>query len=332
MKHDIVLASVVAVLTACDIGEVGFDDDDGVETLGYVNNDLLKRVVLGRGYQKNDWTLPQAGTTPGERVAYICAAYTQLNPTYVSGLLRLDDDAPLTADQIAVFKGVRACVPNAKFDVVLNAEHYADNKRHATGAQALAALKTRAMEIKALLGAEIIFFDFFNSPYNGSDAHKDWYKDRLTEGVRYIRKTLNMRVGGNVWGLEVPPGSDFVALDNFDRENVDGFEYIKKQIATFPAALPVLVHIENNPQKAGSKGLMWINGDADYRRSVIAKYAGEQQRLGYSYMMPVFFPLQCCAGGRCGPDTCQTSPSDRIAYDAARDGNLLQKMNEGLAE
>jgi hypothetical protein len=47
-------------------------------------------------------------------------------------------------------------------------------------------------------------------------------------------------------------------------------------------------------------------------------------------MFPVFFPLQCCVGADCGPTRCDDNPSDRIAYDASRDGNLLDKIDSGL--
>src|SRR5688500_13114582 len=157
--------SALAILIAgagCGLGEYG--DGDGDEQLAY-GADLYRRVVLARVYQKADWTLPQAGASVAERVAYVCAPLRKLNPTYLSGLVRLDDDAPLTDEQVAVFTGIRDCVRagdrKVKLDVVLNAEHYTDNTRHASGLEALDALKRRADEIKARLGADIIFFDFF---------------------------------------------------------------------------------------------------------------------------------------------------------------------------
>lgn len=327
MRPQPFVALALVGLTACELGTV--DPEDDLTTIS-AQSDLMKRVVLGRLYQKKDWTLPHAGATPAERVTYVCNVLTKLRPTYVSGLIRLDDDAPLTPDQIEVFRGVQGCLPNARFDVVLNAEHYSDPRRHASGREAEAALRARGEEIKNTLRADIVFFDFFSSPYN--DDHDGWYRDALTDGTRYLRKTLGLKVGGNVWGLDIPPGSDFVALDNFDRQHHDGYAFNKMQIDAFDGRVPVLLHVENNPQKPGSKGLMYMNGDADYRRGVIAKFAGDQRSERFSYMFPVFFPLECCAGGQCGPDKCDDMPSDRLAYDASRDGNLLQKMDEGLGQ
>ena len=312
------------LLAACDLGDVTQDDN----VVSIEANQMMKRVVIGRLYQKRDWTLRNAGTTNAERIEYVCTNLVKLRPTYVSGLIRLDDDAPLTADQIAVYTGVRACLPNAKFDVVLNAEHYTDPTRHANGREAQSALEARARELKNTLHADVVFFDYFNSPYN--DEHKGWYRDALTDGTQYIRNKLHMKVGGNVWGFDPPPHADFIALDNFDRGDTNGYEFDKMQIDAFGGKYPILLHVENNPQKKDSLGLRWIDGDADYRRGQLAKYGGDQAKEGFSYMFPVFFPLQCCSAKGCGPDRCQDQPSDRISYDAVPDGNLLQKIDDGL--
>ena len=328
-------AVALLCLAGCELGEVPEEDGD---YLAFDGSDLFRRVVLGRVYQKADWTLPHAGATAAERVAYACSVIVPLRPSYVSGLVRLDDDSLLTADQIAVFTGIRQCVkaanPRAKLDVVLNAEHYTDDARHESGLAALAALKQRAAEVQQVLGAEIIFFDFFSSPYNDSPAHAGWYEDALTRGTEYIRDTLGMRVGGNVWGLEVPPNADFVALDNFDRQDpfVEGFVFNQRQLDAFGDRVPVLIHIENNPQKPDSKGLRWIEATRERRKETLDKFASQQRELGYSYMFPVFFPLQCCVGTTCGPAQCEVQPSDRRAYDAALDGNMLAKIAEGLAK
>jgi hypothetical protein len=313
---------------ACIVGE-----DAGPDLSAFGRRGFFDRVVLARLYQKQDWTLPQAGSTPAERVAYVCDRIRPLRPTYLSGMIRLDDDAPLTADQTAVFRGVRDCLPDAKLDIVLNAEHYTDNTRHASGIEALHALQHRADEIKSL-GADIVFFDFFNVAYNDSKTHQGWYEDALTRGTDYA-KSIGLKVGGNVWGFDLPPNSDFVALDNFDRDEamppIEGFDFDKQQIAKFKNT-PVMLHIENNPQKRDSKGLQFIDGSPDYRRGVIDKFGGAQKQEGFSYMFPVFFPLKCCVGALCGPDKCDMHPSDRIAYDASLDGPMLDKIDAGLGK
>jgi hypothetical protein len=320
------------LLLLCLVGCIVGDEEEAPDDITTIEagSDLMKRVVIGRLYQKADFTLTNVGASAGERITYACNVLKQLRPTYVSGLVRIDDDNPIPAEVVTVFNGIRACLPGAKFDVVLNAEHYTDPKRHPNGQVARDALKRRADEVKNVMHADIVFFDFFNSPYNA--GHENWYRDALTDGVRYIRKTLGMRVGGNVWGLDLPPGSDFVALDNFDRGAVDGYAYNKKQIDKFRGRVPILLHIENNPQKRDSKGLDWINNGTEYRKNIIARMSGDQAKEHFSYMFPVFFPLQCCTAAGCGPDKCDDNPSARLAYDASRDGNMLQKMAEGLGK
>jgi hypothetical protein len=320
--------AALATLGGCLVGEA-----DPEEVALYSKNPTLDRVVIARIYQKTDWTLPEAGTTPAQRIAYVCDRIKPLHPTYVSGLIRLDDDAPMTADQVAIFEGIRQCMPDAKFDIVLNAEHYTDNQRHASGIEALHALQHRADEIKAL-GADIVFFDFFNVAYNSSPEHKGWYTDALTRGTDYI-KSIGLKVAGNVWGFDLPPNTDFVALDNFDRNDasppIAGFDFDKQQIAKFRGK-PVMIHIENNPQKKDSKGLDFIDGSPAYRAGVVDKFAGKQSQVGFSYMFPVFFPLKCCVGTLCGPDKCDEHPSDRISYDASLDPGMMQKIKTGLGK
>jgi len=329
------LASLLCA--SCTVGEVS---DDRASLAA--KNRVYDRVVLGRMYQKLAWTLPQAGTTDAERIAYVCDRLVELDPTYVSGLLRIDDDTVLRPSQIAIFRGVVDCVhaidPRVSFDVVLNAEHYADDAVYAKGADALVALKNRAREIKNVLGADIVFFDFFNSPYNDSRKHEGWHADALTRGTAWIRDELHLKVGGNVWGFAIPPNSDFVALDNFARDDgrTPGLEFIKQQLAAFNGKKPVLVHIENNPQKHDSEGLAWIDGSETSRREELAKYAGLQKQKGFSYMAPLFFPLQCCitdtSGTRCGPDKCEMQGSQRVSYDASLDGEMMTKLDDALGK
>ncbi|NUO49187.1 MAG: hypothetical protein HOV80_10065, partial [Polyangiaceae bacterium] len=152
-----VLASIAS--PACTNGEIGgtteiaesneaaFDKSDLPET--------FRRVVIGRIYQHEDWTLPSADSYQfdkypdlrARRIAYVCDTLVKLRPTYVSGLLRLDADEELSAEQKAVYKGIVHCVKKkvdthpVRFDIVLNAKHYTeDAPDEATGREWL---KTR---------------------------------------------------------------------------------------------------------------------------------------------------------------------------------------------
>lgn len=319
----------------------------GTERYRLDADQAFRRVVLARIYQHDRWVLPaadgyRAAELPDpldQRVAYVCDKLAELEPTYVSGLLRYDALEPVTADseQVRVYHGVRGCLEARlpgrpiKFDVVLNAIHYSKPQamegkpRYATRRQAARALKDRLREIDAILQPDIVFFDFFSVPFH----HSNWFPDALVEGIRWVHEEAeHLRfVGGNVWGMNAPPGSDFVALDNFDRKHLIGFEYVKRQAAALGAERPVLMHIENNPTKREGKGTRWTSLGRSYRREVLAEHATSQNKVGYWYMYPVFFPLCIDVDGdhtcECVPpaggddDRCTGRPN--LAYDAFQD-------------
>jgi hypothetical protein len=305
-------------------GDAAFDRADLPET--------FRRVVIGRIYQHENWTLPGADTYQVEkytdlkerRIAYVCDTLVKLRPTYVSGLLRLDADEALTDEQKAVYKGIAHCVKKnvdthpVRFDIVLNAKHYTeDAPDEATGREWL---KARIDGLQADLHPDLWFFDFYSVPFDdGNDGYRPWHEDVMQAGIKRIHEKGGL-VGGNVWGMKAPPGSDFAALDNFDRKKgcVDGFDVIKKQAAALRDELPLLMHIENNPQNPGTHGLKWIERGPGYRRAVLKHHAKGQDRVGYSYMYPVFFPLQIV----------ESDPVRMEAYDASQDGDMLDRMKD----
>jgi hypothetical protein len=315
--HAVVVGALV--LGACDVGL--FEDDDGAAELRPRQlRDSLRRVVLARLYQHDQWTLT---AVPDGDVAYACDVIARLRPTYVSGLLRFDAGEPLLQKHVDVYNGVRACVRErvrnhpVRFDVVLNALHYTDPAIHADRADAEAALVSRLAELD-VLAPDIWFFDFFSVPFN--DENTDHHRSAIREGIAWAHANQQL-VGGNVWGLEPPPGADFAALDNFDRPGgVDGLEYVARQTGAMADELPLVMHIENNPQKPQSKGLLWIHGSREYRKQVLDKHASLQNATDYFYMYPVFFPLQIAGANN----------ELRLAYDARQDGNMLDTMAEHL--
>ncbi|HEU5058824.1 MAG TPA: hypothetical protein VFU21_19960, partial [Kofleriaceae bacterium] len=133
-------------------------------------------------------------------------------------------------------------------------------------------------------------------------------------------------VGGNVWGMFVPKGSDFIALDNFDRKHISGFDFVLHQAARLGSIYPTLMHIENNPTKKSGKGTRWTSNGRNYRLDVLEEQASTQNQGDYFYMYPVFFPLcidtdgdrTCeCVPSAGGDDRCNGRPN--MAYDAFQD-------------
>lgn len=361
------LLAVLAVLLALAAGGCALAGEDnlGTESRAAINaGEAFRRVVAARIYQHDTWVLPAAdGYRAAElpdlldrRVAYVCDKLAELDPTYVSGLLRFDALEPVDAasDQVRVYRGVRTCLETAvghkvRFDVVLNAIHYSKPQamegkpKYDTRRQAQRALEDRLRDIDQILQPDILFFDFYSVPFH----HSNWFPGALAAGNDWIHDHAeHLRfVGGNVWGMNAPPGTDFVVLDNFDRPHLVGFDFVARQAAELGKKYPVLMHLENNPTKREGKGTRWTSLGRSYRRDVLAEHATRQNRVGYWYMYPVFFPL--CIDSD-GDHTCEcvTPPSGddkrctgrpNMAYDAFQDvdaggGNpMADKIKEYLA-
>lgn len=296
--------------------------------------DFLRHVVIARMYQANVWTIPAADTYHSDRypnvldrrIAYVCGALAYLRPGYVSGLIRLDwlPLAPRQAtEQAYVFDGVRRCVrdkvgQHVRFDVVLNALHYTDpHPTNPKPGQAVPDAKAGADRLRERLRTaqdtfhpDGWFFDFYASPYKKGTQR---FPEALEAGIRWIHddKALGKPkprqfVGGTLWGTEVPvpPGSDFIAIT--DR---GGMDYTRHLVEHFgPRNVPILMHIDNDPQNPDSQGSQFYDGTRD-RKAVLQRHAHGQSN-GYTYMFPVFFPLKDSGGPafdmRAHPDLLKT--------------------------
>lgn len=275
----------------------------------------LKRVALGRLFQHEEWVVKAAGDDPAKRTKYACRAFARVDPTYVSGLARLDGDEKIRPEVVDTYKAVRDCVRRetkrrVKVDVVLNARHYGSAD----------AIRTRLREVKDAFDPDVVFFDFFADPWN----EREWEKNRgaLTAGIEWIH-SHGMLVAGNVQlsGKDgrTPPGADFVAI----KYGNNGFEGVENQLDKISKKVPVLMHIQNDPQIAGSAGLKWMNGTSRDRRELLDDHTRRAKKLGYEYMYPVFFPLEQVKR--------ENQPTVTLAYDASQDG-LLGRMASSIRE
>ena len=298
------LACLVAALASgcgapAEEGEVPLARMDGV------GSDAFRRVVIARAYQGGVSTLPDVGphddgTADIVRDAgYVCAVLAAFEPTYVSGLIRLggkhrndkgviEPRDEVTTDEIAFFDGVRDCMKNehglgkTKFDVVLNATHY----------ETAVEVVNHLQQVADKLHPDAIYFDFFQNGYFD-------HPQAIGKAIAWI-KDNHMFVGGTIWGHRVPPGADYVALDDFDDVDPKGGTHVGWDRMTQEAEeihedhphLPLLFHIENNPTgKEGNHGEQWIAWQPGQRINLLEKHASQQAKVGYQYMYPVFFPL-----------------------------------------
>jgi hypothetical protein len=278
----------------------------------------FRRVVLGRVLQHEDWTLPKTDTNGDGKAdlvrdtAYVCDVYAKLAPTYVSGLVRIDGDEPLTATQIDAYRAIRSCLRDkvgktVRFDFVLNAEHYDTPK----------AVEQRLAEVHAALDPDVYFFDFYQAAYRVKP-------NVVAAAVAWVHAHDRV-VGGNVWGHEAPPGSDFVAVDDASGLT-DTADQIRKLRADHPS-LPILMHLENNPGHEHNLGEAWMfDWDTAQRESALRKRVGVAHDAGARTMMPVFFPLSAQRKG----DYAAFHGPGMIAYDAAQDGDMIHTMKDLL--
>jgi hypothetical protein len=252
---------------------------------------LFSRVVLARAYQQHNWTLP------GVTVTQVANTLASLGPTYVSGLIRLDGQLHLTTKMIQNYNLIRNAVlsksPNAKFDFTLNPVEYNNSQQ----------LITKMAGINALIHVDIWFFDFYDQAYNTNST-------MVTAAIQYAHSHGQL-IGGNVGQARsespFPPGSDFVAApDSNFSVPLHTLKVVRQQSAT----IPILVHINNNPQQGPTtESCVYINGYTYQQR---VKYetgmAKNQTTYGFTFMYNVFFP-QC--------------PSN-ISYNVLADGSMLQ--------
>jgi hypothetical protein len=303
-------------LTACggEPPQEAFEEEDAPLTAERLPQ-VFRRTVIARAFQRGNWTLPNRDAE------HVCTVFRQLKPTLVSGLIRLADVDELGDDQIAAYNAIRQCVNaphangtkhQARFDVVLNAMQY----------ESADELVQKLGVIDQALKPDLYFFDFYQQGY--ADPK---FRPAIQAAIRWIHEHAHAVVGGNVWATEVPPHSDFAAVDDRDGKSKPGFERMLKQVAGIKAknpGMPVLAHIENNPNKDGNRGEKFMfTWDTAKRKEVITEQAAQQDAGRYWLMYPVFFPLTYRRDG----EYAQYPAGFMVAYDASRDGNMLEKYS-----
>jgi len=144
----------------------------------------------------------------------------------------------------------------------------------------------------------------------------------MAAGIAWIQRH-GMLGAGNVQlsdkDARLPPDSDFVAI----KFGNNGFEAVDRQLDKIPDRVPVLMHIQNDPQIPDSAGLKWISATARERREMLDDHTARAKKLGYEYMYPVFFPLKQVKK--------DNEPTKTIAYDAWEDG-LLGRMEASIGK
>jgi hypothetical protein len=330
---------------ACDDGPSELDEFR--KEIGQVG---LSRVVIARMYQRGKWVI---GAVPDDaphaaKIAYVCDAIAPLEPTYVSGLVRLDgdnDEGKKMDEMVAVFKGVKDCIRDrlekkhgnkarkVRYDVVLNAQHYTGesekNGKVMSKGEGYAKLEAR-LETANLLEPDGYFFDFFSVPWAPwiEEVH---HPEALEKGIALIHKQDRF-VGGNVLGRIIPSGSDFVAIT--DRGGYDDVKIHADKLASEKPDMPVLLHIRNDPHCDGSEGRLYVERTTKWRKQVLRRHIDWEREFGFTYMYPVFFPLHKPNANKedCDRKGFHEPPADDDgdAFDATTDSDLIERMKHYL--
>jgi hypothetical protein len=309
----------------------------------------LQRSVLGRMVQKGKvWIHPKSGPlTVGTVGAYVGNAVHDLDPRYVSGLLRLDrgeasgmSDADWKPYE-ASYAAVRAKAKDAWLDVVLGAKAYNDADPndpaceadgHSPKCRVIAGSGKKALlaDMRAInqhLHPDGWFFDTYEPGYKDIDGPHS--KESIDAAIAHAHE-CGQFIGGNSWGDQFPPGSDFVSTTEVvDVDTVENhtdqvrqrrdqklFKLPQASIDTLAKKTEVLIHLESDPQLAPAVACCYFMGacsgpdcnDTAYgnrigsgfadvvnftswdRRSFIGSLAAGQKDGNYTLVYPLFHP------------------------------------------
>ena len=263
----------------------------------------LSRIASVRVYQSGRWTLP------GENAASVGRALASLQPTWISDLIRYPKRLAPTGREVRAWNTitdlVRESSPSAQFGIELNALQY----------KTAAEIERKMSQIRTRFNNDGWMIDFYSSGYRRFPAAVEAAIDDAHANGEWI--------GGNVFGLaagpKVPPGSDFVAVQDF------GFKVDLRAVRRLAREAPVMYHLGNNPQAASSDGCRWINElDTHARIEFLRHRASQQATYDFHVGYPVLFP---------GCERHPERPRDPglVYYNAARDGPMLKTI-DGLMD
>lgn len=256
---------------------------------------IFSRPVLSRGYEQNSWVMKTSdGTGERETAASVGAALAGLKPTYVSGLIYLQNITTVTQSMIDDWNTIRTAVlaqnPNARFDVEisLNPAPPAPNEPFASPDALVAKMTT----VDSELHPDAWWFDFYSDEENAAP-------DVIAAAVSYAHSHGQL-IGGNVFGSKVPPGSDAVAfVDDPVSGSQFGFDFSRTEVTALKSSSPstlLIGHLQSNAQNGSTTEscVYMTQWNESQRLSYLSYWASQQSSVGFTFMYPVFYPL--CPG------------------------------------
>ena len=256
---------------------------------------IFQRVVQARLFHDGTWTLDGNSQTP------VTAARTlaSLQPSFITGLIRLPDHGVLSNAEVEAFSTVRSAVlaanKNCRFDVLINAgeEHSSE------------VFVRRMKEFSALIHPDA--WTFYVDPDTDAIA-----PEVFQEGVAAAHAAGQM-VGYDGPLSLIPEGMDFIVIRAWDlkvnRRQIDLLR--SKQHVPLIVELPTTFGTKNSPEVISYVEEM----DTSDRAALMTELAENQGPWGYRLAYPVFYPLY---------------PA-RHAFDATKDNILLVSIRALLA-
>jgi hypothetical protein len=253
---------------------------------------MMMRTVMARVFHKNTWTLY------GLDAAYVGDNLAKLNPTYISGLLFLDDQTALSDKHIQAYNTIREKVlqqnPQCKFDVVLNPRQYKKTED----------LLARMEEINRKIKVDIWFFDFYKA------AYKDDYKT-VKAAIEYAHSQGQL-VGINELDKSYLKIADFATVHDGFGVDMKTREQITQILEEYK--IPVGMQINSDPDKTNDDNIHTFTKkwEKHEREALVKRLAKNQITWRFRLMYPVFYPVYL----------------QQHAYNAAKDGNMIQVFLE----
>ncbi|KAJ3046257.1 hypothetical protein HDV00_000069 [Rhizophlyctis rosea] len=181
--------------------------------------------------------------------------------------------------------------PGCKFDIEFDALSFAHGPT--------LALQQKLQELRAAMAmtpgfqVDAIFFDHWNQAFNQSVS-------ATSTITMFIHDTMNMAIGGNIYGGSVPPYTDFVSITTQNLK-ISGTPQLPYQI-------PIIGQLLNaNPNDRSSEQCAFVGSpnflpnpantgfslqNAAGRYAVVQSLAQNQQTLNYALQWPIVGP-QC---------------------------------------
>ena len=256
----------------------------------------FQRVVQARIFHSGVWTLAGTSQTP----VTVGRTIASLQPTFVTGLLRLPDRGDLSNAEVEAYETVRSAVmassKNCRFDVLINAgvEH--------SGETFIRRMKESATRLHPDA------WTFYVSPETEMIA-----PEVFQEGISQAHLCGQM-VGYDGPLSLIPEGVDFIVIRAWDlkvnRRQIDMLR--AKQKVPLIVELPTTLGVKAPPEVIAYVEEM----QTGERGALMSQFAENQYSWGYRLAYPVFYPLY---------------PAHH-AFDATKDNMLLVSIRALLAK